>query len=65
MTKQEYIDKFISLETCYELAMKHNDALAMSGIVADEIGLRLKMKEELTEEEIAEVNEILDSVLED
>lgn len=63
MTKQEYIDKFISLDTVFELAAKHNDEKAMSEI-GDEIqALHQQMRVDLTEEECFEVCVILDNVI--
>ena len=63
MTKQEYIDKFINLDTCFELAAKHNDEQAMSKI-GDEIqALHQQMSNDLTEEECFEVCAVLDNVI--
>ena len=63
MEKEEYINKFIDLDTCFELAAKHNDEQAMSEI-GDEIqALHQQMRDDLTEEECFEVCVILDSVV--
>ena len=63
MSKQEYIDKFINLDTCFELAAKHNDEQAMSEI-GDEIqALLMQMGDDLSEDEAFEVCAILDSVI--
>lgn len=63
MTKQEYIDKFISLDTVFELAAKHNDEKAMSEIGDEIMSLHQQMSEELTEEDVYEVCVVLDNVI--
>lgn len=62
MTKQEFIDKFITLDTVYELAVKHNDLRAISEIGDEIMSLHQKMSEELTADDAFEVCVLLDAI---
>lgn len=63
MTKQEYIDKFINLDTCFELAAKRGMEKEINEIANEIQALHMQMGEDLTEEECFEVCVILDNVI--
>lgn len=63
MTKEEYIDRFITLDTCFELAKNSGDEKEASKIGSEIMALHIQMRTELTDEECYEVNDVLDAVL--
>ena len=63
MTKEEYIDRFITLDTCFELAKNSGDEKEASKIGSEIMALHTQIRTELTDEECYEVNDVLDAVL--
>ena len=63
MSKQDFMDKMIALDTTFELAIKHNDETAATEISKEIETLMSSAMDEFSETEMFEMALILDNVL--
>lgn len=65
MTAEEYIDKFIQLETLADLAYKNGDEEAMADLYNQMDGLKKQMFDDLTDLEYMDVCFTMASLMEE